>query len=134
MKVTARPDFAVKYAKAGLSQRKFADLAGVNWKTISDCEWGGGITRLATAWKIAKAYAIAAGIRDERAFQELFETVEGEQPRAGRPAQHTPEVLSLMQQVVELHDQGLSFNEVGKRVGYTAQWAHRLYQQAKEGA
>ncbi len=73
-----RSDFVDTVARTGLSMTDFADTAGINRTTIYALlkpelhpNRKGGMQRT-TAWKLAKAYATAAGVDEEAAFARLF--------------------------------------------------------------
>ena len=73
-----RSDFVDTVARTGLSMKEFADTAGVNRTTIYALlkpelhpHRKGGMQR-ATAWRLAKAYASAAGVDEDAAFGRLF--------------------------------------------------------------
>jgi hypothetical protein len=73
------PDFPHKIARAGLSQREFARRSGVALSTLKGLihpeqarERRGGGMHLTTAWKLAKAYAAAAGVDEQTAFDQIL--------------------------------------------------------------
>jgi transcriptional regulator with XRE-family HTH domain len=86
-------DFPHKIARVGLSQRAFAKRSGVALSTIKGLinpeqarDRRGGGMHLTTAWKIAKAYAAAAGIDEQQAFEQLLvEEPITEEPIAEEP-------------------------------------------------
>lgn len=70
-------DFDTLVARAGLSKREFARRSGISYATVKALEnpeqhpYRRGGMRPDTAWKMAKAYAEAAGISEEAAFVRL---------------------------------------------------------------
>ena len=77
-RIRVKSDFADTIARAGLTMTGFAEHAGVNRATLyalinpaQHPKRRGGMLR-ATAWKLAKAYAQAAGIEEEAAFERLL--------------------------------------------------------------
>ena len=78
-RIRVAPDFTHQIARVGLSQREFARRSGVALSTLKglinpaqarDRRSGG--MHLTTAWKLAKAYAAAAGIDEQTAFERLL--------------------------------------------------------------
>src|SRR5262245_7904376 len=77
-RIRIAPDFTHKIARVGLSQREFARRSGVALSTIKGLikpeqarERRGGM-HLTTAWKLAKAYAAAAGIDEQTAYDQIL--------------------------------------------------------------
>ena len=77
-RIRIAPDFSHKIARVGLSQRAFAQRSGVALSTIKGLinpehtrERRSGGMHLTTAWKLAKAYAAAAGIDEQTAFDQI---------------------------------------------------------------
>lgn len=70
-------DFDTLVARAGLSKREFARRSGISYATIMALKnpeqhpYRKGGMRPDTAWKMAKAYAEAAGVDEETAFARL---------------------------------------------------------------
>jgi len=78
-RIRIAPDFPHKIARIGLSQREFARRSGVALSTIKGLinpeqarERRGGGMHLTTAWKLAKAYAAAAGVDEQTAFDQIL--------------------------------------------------------------
>jgi hypothetical protein len=77
-RIRVRANFADAVARAGLSMTNFAEAAGVNRTTlyalINPAQHPGrrGGMQRATAWKLAKAYAVAAGVDEQEAFDRLL--------------------------------------------------------------
>ena len=81
--VKARADFASTIAQAGLDRPDLASAAGVSVTTIhalAHPEHKGrtGVTREATAWKIARGFAQLAQLEPRAAFDALFVEVPNE--------------------------------------------------------
>jgi len=78
-RIRIAPDFTHRIARVGLSQREFARRSGVALSTIKGLinpaqarERRGGGMHLTTAWKLAKAYAAAAGIDEQTAYDQIL--------------------------------------------------------------
>src|SRR4051794_26977922 len=78
-RIRLAPDFTHQIARVGLSQRALARRSGVALSTIKGLihpqqarERRGGGMQLTTAWKLAQAYATAAGVDEQTAFARLL--------------------------------------------------------------
>lgn len=77
-RIRVREGFVDTIARVGLTMTGFAEHAGVNRATLyalinpaQHPKRRGGMLR-ATAWKLSRAYAVAAGIDEETAFARLL--------------------------------------------------------------
>jgi predicted DNA-binding transcriptional regulator AlpA len=77
-RIVLRPNFADTIARTGLTMTEFAATAGVERTTLyalmnpsQHPNRKGGMIR-ATAWKIANAYAGAAGVSPDEAYAALL--------------------------------------------------------------
>lgn len=94
--IKVAPEFEHTIARAGFSKMSLAEAAGVGTATVygiadpaQQPKRRGGV-RATTAWKIARAFAMATGVDEEEAFKRLFVEEEYVSPVDGRRIELTP--------------------------------------------